>query len=226
MATEASELDELVQGVGEHLVADSELRAQGARGDGCVGAGEGREDARRQVSKTRVTGDGAETSGIASGDQLESKRRARPRAAARQSDGELHGARRASHPVAASDEPSPRSHRLHRFLDEGAKERPVAGLELSLADPAAKLTESFQRGLDLRQLGLVASEFAPELPLHLSDPIVTPIHRHPALIADLRANGKREKKMERSRSLTSRPNGYPSVRAGRTASRPSRLPEQ
>jgi hypothetical protein len=61
-----------------------------------------------------------------------------------------------------------------------------------LADPAAKLTESYDRGLNSRQLGIVA--LAAEHPLHLPAPSVTLIHRHPALIADLLPNGKREKK--------------------------------
>jgi hypothetical protein len=114
------------------------------------------------------------------------------------------------------------------LVDHGAEQGPVLGLEPSLIEPTPKLTESFQRRPDLCELGLIVSQAPP----YFSAPIVTLVHRHPALIADLPPNGKREKKdgaiwitymlpdqlppsVHRSRAPTTR-----------TASGPSRLPEQ
>ena len=82
---------------------------------------------------------------------------------------------------------------------------------------------------------LVASDLVPELPRYLPDPNVTLVYRHPACIADLFPDGKREKKdgaiwityepPERLRRVRNPSSGCRGGRR-RRASRPSRLPEQ
>src|SRR5262245_51009942 len=78
-----------------------------------------------------------------------------------------------------------RSHRLHRLLDHGHEEAPIAGLKLLPLDPVAQPTESVQRGLELlqrRRLALLQHQLgilARELPLSLRDPpFIKPIRRH------------------------------------------------
>jgi hypothetical protein len=95
-----------------------------------------------------------------------------------------------------SEAPSPGSLRRNLLVEQSEEKDQVVGLELSPRYPVANLTKSFQRGLDLRPLDGGPAGLARELklPRCFLAPIVTLIHRHAPVFADLLPDGKSEEK--------------------------------